>query len=333
MTAIVTCGYSRPSLAATRALSRGGVVTVVGAPKIPSLASCSRYAASSFLTHDPKEAASSFVEHLAREMRGRYATCVLPSSDQAWWALSRFRELLPPESQRLMPPHYSVARALDLEALQQFAETLGIPTTAPRNHGEQAAISVTTAAKRRVSYFGFIDKGVMVGEGFQEQFLDIEPSNEMSIVAMTIAPIKSIRKHSQTLLSALLWQGPFKIDFVKEPGRGFCLVGLVGRLWGSLSLAIRSGVNVPLLYHQATLGTLNTTPILAMPDVRMLSLASLAIAPWQNGRQMLKRFSPTNIKKNATKLVKGIVQKQKVSNCFDVFDMDDPLPLFYELLW
>lgn len=126
MTALVTCADHRQSLAAVRALGRATIPVAVGAHKRPSLAMWSRYASSTFLTEDASHDAEAFAKHIALEIKGRCAQLLLASSDDAWWALSRYREYIPMSACRILPPHISVVRALDPEALQQFADSLGI---------------------------------------------------------------------------------------------------------------------------------------------------------------------------------------------------------------
>lgn len=103
MTAIITCGETRQSLSAVRALGR---------VHIPI---------------DEDIYPHKFAEQIADELRARYATCALVSSDNALWALSRFRELLPIAARKILPPHYSVVHSLDHGALHHFAESLNIP--------------------------------------------------------------------------------------------------------------------------------------------------------------------------------------------------------------
>lgn len=384
MTAIITCAETRQSLSATRALGRSGVAVAVSARKRPSLAMWSRFASSTFLTEDPKVNPEGYVEHLADELRGRYATCVLSSRDNAWWAMSRFREYLPIVARRILPPHYSVVRALDHEALYHFAESLGIacakliPITkeaieanmwpsfsypvrirpsialaehdeAPINNPRLVASSKNHllrlidlhpwlkngfllsdyTAVRSLAYFGVAQKGQILVEGFQERLNEFAPHNEISTLTQTIQPILSVRKSSQTLLSALQWQGPFKVDFIKDARGSYRLVSLVGRLWGSLELAVRSGVNIPLISYRLAQGTL-TKDLLknAAPNIQVR---------WLMGDVMAKLARPTKLIFSMGGMLKTLGQRftkkdaPHITSYYDVFDLDDPMPFLYEL--
>lgn len=126
MTVLVTCGHTRPGLSAVRALGRAGRAVAVGAPHRPALAQWSRFATSTFLLPDAADGPERFAEAVAREATGRSAEVVLACSDAAWWALARFRKVLPAPAQRLMPPQRAVARSLDRSALFELAESLDI---------------------------------------------------------------------------------------------------------------------------------------------------------------------------------------------------------------
>lgn len=392
MTAIITCGETRQSLSAVRSLGRAGIPAAVSAVRRPALAMWSRYASSTFLTHDPTLDAQAFATQMAQELRGRYAMCALVSSDDALWAMSRFRELLPISARRLLPPHYSVVRALDHEALHHFAHSIGVPC-APlvRVSGHASADEIFTAIEglsfpqlfrsiipwseredgsrrknprfvvhsknhlkqiikkkpeliengflasayesmRAISYFGVCSRGEVLVEGFQERLSELEPYNEVATLAITIDPIPSIRKYAQELLGASQWQGPFKVEFIKDQRGNYRLVSLIGRLWGSLQLSVAAGLNIPLISYRLAEGTL-TKDLLknARPHVRMrwllgdamakiLRMGHLFPALWQ----LSSSFSPSQ-------WINGLSAKHKISTCYDVLDIEDPMPFLFEL--
>lgn len=127
MTALITCGQTRQALSATRALGRAAISVAICSTKKPFLAMYSRYASSVFVTKDPTTNPYGFALEIAEELKGRCAPCALVSTDDAWWALSKFRDLFPASMKAILPPHISVVRALDHEALQHFALSLSIP--------------------------------------------------------------------------------------------------------------------------------------------------------------------------------------------------------------
>lgn len=388
MTAIITSGETRQSLAAVRALGRARIPVAVCASRRPTLAMWSRYANSTFLTLDPAINPQLFAEQLGEELRARYASCVLCGTDEALWALSRFREFLPIAARRILAPHYSVVRSLDHEALHHFAESMGIPCAqllrVPQNasinevlslikglswpmllrpiipwieredgtrhlnsrlvvHSQEQLLKVlekrpglrngflVSAYKsmRALSYFGVAERGQVLVEGFQERLNEFEPYNEVATLAITINPIPTIRKQAQELLNALQWQGPFKVEFIKDSRGNYRLISLIGRLWGSLQLAIRASVNIPLICHRLAEGTI-TKSILhnAKPNVRMRWLVGDAAAKLAHPFKLVSdlkdwasHISPKNY----------LSHREKIVSCYDVFDIDDPMPFLFEL--
>lgn len=391
MTAIITCGETRQSLSAVRALGRAHVPVAVSAKKRPALAMWSRYATSTFLSEDEDIYPNKFAEQMAEELRARYATCALVSTDNALWALSRYRDLLPINARKILPPHYSVVRSLDHDALHDFAESLNIPCAEfvrvpehktpeeilelirplqfpvllrpiipwlEREDGSRRMESrvvvknkehLLTLLKARgvlkngflasayttvraLSYFGVAEKGKILVEGFQERLNEREPYNEVATLAITIAPVVSIRNHSQNLLNALQWQGPFKVEFIKDKKGNYRLISLIGRLWGSLQLAVKADVNIPLICYRLAQGTL-TKDILknAQPNVKMRWLIGDAEAKIKNPKTIfwgLKDFVQDLRPKTFLKRHFG---KDKITSYYDVLDVDDPMPFIFEL--
>ncbi len=392
MTAIITCGETRASLSAVRALGRAGIPVAVSASRRPALSMWSRFASSSFLTNDPKLSAHAFSELLSEELRARYAACALSSSDDAFWALSRFRDLLPISARKILPPHISVVRSLDHEALHNFAQSLDVPCAplvrvaenATREeileilkglsypqlfrpiipwieredgsrrlnkrfvvksevhllsiideHPELINNGVLVSAyqsKRALSYFGVCDKGQVLVEGFQERLNEQEPYNEVATLSATIAPIAIIRRHAQNLLKGLQWQGPFKVEFIKDQRGSYRLISLIGRLWGSLQLAISAGVNIPLISYRLAEGTLTSDLLTnAVPHVRMRWLIGDAASKIANAGHLVKNIWAVGNNLAAFSKLKAWMGQPKTMTCYDVFDIEDPMPFLFEL--
>jgi predicted ATP-grasp superfamily ATP-dependent carboligase len=391
MTVIITCGESRQSLAACRSLGRAQIPVAVSASRRPSLAMWSRYATSTFLLEDPGSQPNLFAEHLADELYGRYALCALAGSDDSLWAISRFREFFPISARRLLPPHYSVVRSLDHQALHDFAESLKIPC-APlvriekpgsfddlsaalkafsypmlfrpiipwieREDGarkinqrfvvhskkevesifhnkyqllENGVLVSAYEMLRAISYFGVADKGKVLAEGFQERLNEEEPYNEVATLAMTIEPIPAIRRYSQLLIEALQWQGPFKVEFARNRKGQYALISLIGRLWGSVQLSISAGLNVPLICYRLAEGTV-TDEILknARPQVQMRWLMGDIYSKIKNPVHFLRSLFLSDNRQSFYKNFTGLFGLGK-SNCFDVLDIEDPMPFVFEL--
>ena len=391
MTVIISCGQTRQALSAVRVFGRANIPVAVSAVKRPTLAMWSRYATSTFLTPDAALKPYDFAEQMGEELRGRYALCVLVSSDDALWAMSRFREHLPVSARRLLPPHISVVRALDHEALHNFAESMRVPC-APliriagggshehiekeltglfypllfrpvipwieREDGSRGVnkrfvvkskrhlheimkkkpellkngILVSAYESRRsVSYFGVCDKGQILVEGTQERLNEQEPYNEVATLAITIDPIPSIRKYASQLLSALQWQGPFKVEFIKDAKGHYRLISVLGRLWGSMQLAVSAGCNIPLICYRLAEGTI-TPDILknAKAHMRMRWLLGDAQAKFLNMNQIASQFLKWG-SRFSWEDVTSFTKKSNITSCYDVLDFQDPMPFLFEL--
>ena len=378
-------------MAAVRALGRAQVPVAVCAKKRPALSMWSRYATSTFLAQDEDLFPKAFAEQVGEELRARYGACALVSTDNAWWALSRYREFLPIAARRLLPPHYSVVRSLDHEALHHFATSLNIPCAplkrVPENLDEQDVIKLLSdinfplllrptipwvereegithvegrvvvrgishlrallrsrpglrngflasaySSQRALAHFGVTDKGKVIVEGFQERLSELEPGNEVATLALTIDAVPSIRSHSQNLLQALQWQGPFKVEFIKDIKGNYRLITLLGRLWGSLSLSIKADVNIPLICYRLAEGTLTKDLLTnARSHVAMRWLLGDAASKMVHPYQVAKDIKDWVRHVDFRSLFKRHFGKNKVCTYYDVFDLDDPMPFIFEI--
>lgn len=127
MTALVSSGHTRGGLAAVRSLGRAGIAVAVGAPHRPALAMWSRYATTTLLLPDAARNARAYADAVAEEVAGRECEVVLAATDEEVWALSRWRDKLPPSARRVLPPHDAVARTMDRATLHDIATSLGVP--------------------------------------------------------------------------------------------------------------------------------------------------------------------------------------------------------------
>ena len=95
MTALVTCGHTRAALAAARSLGRAGLAVAVGAQQRPALAMWSRYSTSTLLLPAPQLSPESFADTISKEVAGRCIQTVFPGTDDALWAMSKWRHAFP----------------------------------------------------------------------------------------------------------------------------------------------------------------------------------------------------------------------------------------------
>jgi predicted ATP-grasp superfamily ATP-dependent carboligase len=82
------------------------------------------------------------------------------------------------------------------------------------------------------------------------------PSGGVSVYSESIAPDPELVRSAEALLSAYDWQGVAMVEFKRDGLSGVpYLMEVNGRFWGSLQLAVDSGVDFPALLLAAALGT------------------------------------------------------------------------------
>jgi predicted ATP-grasp superfamily ATP-dependent carboligase len=80
------------------------------------------------------------------------------------------------------------------------------------------------------------------------------PWGGVSVVSQSSAIPPLLRQYSSTLLSAVGWRGVAMVEYRVTPEGEAYLMEINGRFWGSLQLAIDSGVDFPWLLYQSVCG-------------------------------------------------------------------------------
>jgi predicted ATP-grasp superfamily ATP-dependent carboligase len=127
--------------------------------------------------------------------------------------------------------------------------------------------------------------------------------------------------YSEEIVDALGWTGPVYVEFMLTPDGEFFLIEVNGRYWGSLGLAVNSGVDFPWYHYQQLRGI----------DVEYDSSYRIGV------RQ--RRLFYTDIKWLLAKLSRGEVSALvPFAAAFltmndDVLSLNDPLPPVGSVLW
>ena len=96
--------------------------------------------------------------------------------------------------------------------------------------------------------FALYDHGAPVVWFAHERLRDVRPSGSGSSLRRSIPVDPRLQQPASRLLSAMAWHGPAMVEF-RDDGTGApCLMEVNGRFWGSLELAVRSGVDFPNLW-------------------------------------------------------------------------------------
>lgn len=394
MTALVTCGHTRAGLAAVRALGRGGVAVAVAAPSRPALAMWSRYATSTLLVPDAGAEAQRFASVVADEAAGRNCDLVLTATDNALWALSRWRDALPEGARRVMPPHDAVARALDRTALHDRARAVGVPSIqtlrvdvpeavepALRKLDRMGPVPVIVRplvpwveredgtrrvaesipiediadvrrllyereelvragclleprpAGRWLGYGAVCDDGRVLAEVFQERLRERGDLSGVSTLARTLPPDDEVRRAARLVLESLSWQGPALVEMFRGEDGVLRLVNIIGRLWGSMGLAIQAGIDVPMLCEGLSRGA-PPPPVIktAEPDhVWRWIVGDLDVMARRAKRLVSRLEGKGALKKRFASLRELLNLDDLLFARPDVFDAEDPLPFVLEV--
>jgi predicted ATP-grasp superfamily ATP-dependent carboligase len=79
------------------------------------------------------------------------------------------------------------------------------------------------------------------------------PDCGVSSYAETVPPDGELEERIAKLLDAIGWNGIFELQFIRRP-EGDYLIDLNTRFYGSLALAVRSGLNLPAIWVDLLLG-------------------------------------------------------------------------------
>jgi len=168
---------------------------------------------------------------------------------------------------------------------------------------------------------------------FQHKRLREVPNNGgASALRESVALDPQLYDHSVRLLQALKWTGLAMVEF-KVGKAGPKLMEINGRVWGSLPLAVRSGMDFPARLVELYLEgppTPDTAPCQSYQvgtRARNLELDILWIATVLKGKQ---RYSFLSIPKRS-QAVKAIFELFHPTYKFDILSWEDPLPGLAEL--
>lgn len=354
----------------------------------------SRYATSTLLVPDAGSEARRFADVVADEAAGRRCPLVLTATDDALWALSRWRDQLPEGARRVMPPHDAIARTLDRTALHDRARALGIACIdtlkvdvseavepalrkldrmgrvpvivrplvpwVEREDGTRRiaeSIPVTQIADVRrllyareelvrggvlleprpegqwIAYGAVCDDGGVIAEIFQERMRERGDLSGVSTLARTLPPDEEVRAAGRAVLESLQWQGPALVEMYRGDDGVLRLVNVIGRLWGSLQLAINAGVNVAMLCLALARGDpLPKVVQVAEPDhVWRWIVGDLEVMA-KRASGLVRRLEGKGVLRRRLAAVRQLLDIDDLLEARpDVFDVDDPLPFLLEL--
>lgn len=128
-------------------------------------------------------------------------------------------------------------------------------------------------------------------------------------------------EYSREIVDALEWTGPVYVEFMMTPAGEFYLIEVNGRYWGSLALAVNSGVDFPWYHYRQLLGE----------EIEWDH-------PYRIGMRQRRLFY-TDIKWLLAKLARGELDAVPtflgsfLTTRDDVLRLEDPAPALGSVLW
>jgi len=102
---------------------------------------------------------------------------------------------------------------------------------------------------------------------FQERRLRTTPASGGNSTVITGMRDPKMRDHAAEVVAALDWTGPIQVEFMRTPDDEYYLIEVNGRYWGSVPLAVDSGVDVPWLHLCQLHGSTPANPPVYRDDV------------------------------------------------------------------
>jgi predicted ATP-grasp superfamily ATP-dependent carboligase len=186
---------------------------------------------------------------------------------------------------------------------------------------------------RWISYGAVCDDGRVLAEIFQERLRERGDLSGVSTLARTLPVDDALRRAGRAILESLSWQGPALVEMFRGDDGVLRLVNVIGRLWGSLQLAVLAGVDVPLLCEGLARGAPPPAVVrVAEPDhVWRWIVGDLEVMAKRAGR-LFSRLEGRGVFRERLASLRELVDVQDLFFAKpDVFDVDDPLPFLLEL--
>jgi predicted ATP-grasp superfamily ATP-dependent carboligase len=313
MNAVILDGEQRSALAATRSLGRRGIKVIVGAEKIPSLSSCSRYCGASFTYPSPYDDPDGFLRALKNLSRASRDSILFPMTDVTLTEILSNRMELPESVLLPFVDYEKYLQVTDKIHLYRLGMEMNVPLPATlistdfddrenlmeavRKFGFPVVVKPAFSKIRTgkgwidakvyhvreetnlrnvfsydifrhypflvqkriegpgVGIFLLMKDGKVLARFAHRRIREKPPSGGVSVLCESIEPPADAIQAAVKILSELHWTGvamvEFKIDREQNVAK---LLEVNARFWGSLQLAISSGVDFPYLLFKLANG-------------------------------------------------------------------------------
>lgn len=274
---VTDAGYKH-TLGAVRSLGRRGVHVIAGSSSPLSQSFFSKYCREKVIYPQPRNE-EAFSEFLLTYLQDGRADVLLPIGYLATVALSKRKRLFDPYVRLPIAEYSSLGIAADKEKTMKFAEGLGI--SIPRTYSSPEAVESFPVVVKgwrdsgKVTYVNSARELVAIGteEAVIQEYIPGEGYGFFALFnrgqPRAIFMHRRIREYPVTggpstlaesiydpvleslgtrLLRSLNWHGVAMVEFKKDSRSGeYRLMEINPKFWGSLDLAIASGVDFPFL--------------------------------------------------------------------------------------
>jgi predicted ATP-grasp superfamily ATP-dependent carboligase len=107
---------------------------------------------------------------------------------------------------------------------------------------------------RTLSFGGVIAGGQLLGAAVSEYRRTWPPSAGNAAFSVTIAPEPGLVERVAVAMRHVGWEGMFELELIEEPNSAITPIDLNPRPYGSMSLAVAAGANLPALWCDWLLG-------------------------------------------------------------------------------
>jgi len=165
-------------------------------------------------------------------------------------------------------------------------------------------------------------------EKFEQQIVGLEKARVDAYATLS----EQVRALATTILASLSWQGPVLVEMHEDAQGTLRLHNVIGRLWGSVQLAINAGFDVPVLCEGLVRGATPAVVRTAEPghlwrwivgDLEVMALRARKLVSRVDGASQLKAR------------LRAFMDLFRVDELLDaepdVWDAADPLPFVLEV--
>lgn len=180
-----------------------------------------------------------------------------------------------------------------------------------------------------IGIFTLFDKGRPVTVFAHRRVREKPPWGGVSVVSESVEPDPEAKEYAMRLLEELQWVGPAMVEFKRDEKRGVpVLMEINARFWGSLQLAISSGVDFPYLLYKLWKGE-SIEPITNYRHTRMRWLLGDLDNLYISLRTNRSKLPEENY--NKRKVIVNFIKEFFLESKDEVFRFDDARPSITEL--